>query len=223
MKACMLLILILTSFNVFSQDIITTKRGEDIEAKVLEVDQTVVKYKKYDFQDGPTYTISKNELLIIRYQNGTKDIFVDSEPSVNQRNVSNSVVIPAQAVQHTPSSSPISSLNQSFEPMEMYRKGALDADRYYTNYKQAGGGTLAATLVGGGLIGLIPAIACSSTPPSESNLGYPDAQLFQNSSYYQGYTVQAKKIKSKKVWTNFGIGVAVNVGVLLLLTSAAAQ
>lgn len=59
----------------FSQDIITKISGEDIKAKVLEVEQFDVKYKRFDNLDGPVFTMQKAEILMIRYENGTKDIF----------------------------------------------------------------------------------------------------------------------------------------------------
>lgn len=37
----------------FSQDILTKKSGEDIYAKILEINQTEIKYKKFDNQNGP--------------------------------------------------------------------------------------------------------------------------------------------------------------------------
>ena len=64
--------------NCFSQDIITQKSGEDIKAKILEVTQTEVKYKKFDNQTGPSFSMMKSEILMIRYENGTKDIFKET-------------------------------------------------------------------------------------------------------------------------------------------------
>ncbi len=64
-----------TITNCISQDIITTKSGEDILAKVLEVNPTEVKYKKFDNNESPIYTILKSDLVMIRYDDGTKDIF----------------------------------------------------------------------------------------------------------------------------------------------------
>lgn len=58
-----------------SQDIITNKTSEDISAKVLEVTTSEIKYKKFDYLNGPTFTILKSNVLMIRYENGTKDIF----------------------------------------------------------------------------------------------------------------------------------------------------
>lgn len=72
---------ILTSIFTFSicysQDIMTKKSGEDIQAKVLEVTTSEIKYKKFDNQDGPTYAMLKSDVLMIRFKNGTKDIFTD--------------------------------------------------------------------------------------------------------------------------------------------------
>jgi DNA-binding transcriptional regulator YiaG len=35
----------------------------------------MVKYKKWDNQDGPSYSESKTNITMIKYQNGTKDVF----------------------------------------------------------------------------------------------------------------------------------------------------
>ncbi|MCO6480429.1 MAG: hypothetical protein J5I94_27555, partial [Phaeodactylibacter sp.] len=45
-----------------AQDILFLKDGRWIEAKVLEVQPEVVKYKLFDFQDGPLYTVYKSEV-----------------------------------------------------------------------------------------------------------------------------------------------------------------
>lgn len=89
-------------------------------------------------------------------------------------------------------------------------KGQRDAEQHYQKYRGAGTGTLVASLVSP-LIGLIPAIACSATAPKEKNLGYPQAELFGQEGYYQGYTKKAKKIKQRKVWGNWAIGFGVNL------------
>lgn len=65
--------------NLNAQDIITKQNGDDIKAKVLEISDTEILYKKYDLLDGPTYTEKKSEILIIRYENGMKDIFLEEQ------------------------------------------------------------------------------------------------------------------------------------------------
>jgi hypothetical protein len=74
-----LLITIFTLSSCFSQDIITTKASDDIKVKVLEVTTSEVKYKKFDNQDGPTFSLLKSEILMIRYENGSKDVFKESQ------------------------------------------------------------------------------------------------------------------------------------------------
>ena len=72
------------SFSVYSQDIITTKKGEDIVAKVLEVNVNEVKDKKYNNPQGPIYLLLKSDILLIRYENGTKDIFYEEEKNITE-------------------------------------------------------------------------------------------------------------------------------------------
>ncbi|MBP5334420.1 MAG: hypothetical protein J6Y61_01375 [Bacteroidales bacterium] len=58
-----------------AQDIITTRSGEDIQAKVEEVSPLMIKYKRFSNLDGPTYSISTAQVVMIRYENGEKDVF----------------------------------------------------------------------------------------------------------------------------------------------------
>ena len=59
----------------YSQDNIILKNGDEIAAKVLEVTTDQIKYKKWENQEGPTYTSAKSEVFMIKYKNGTKDVF----------------------------------------------------------------------------------------------------------------------------------------------------
>lgn len=78
------LVLIFNAYLCLSQDVITKKSNEDIQAKVIEVTNAEVRYKKFDNQNGPTYTILKSDILIIRYENGTKDIFSEMVKNSNE-------------------------------------------------------------------------------------------------------------------------------------------
>ena len=53
-KSVFLLICIIASLNVYAQDIITKSNGDEIVAKVLEVNPDNLKYKLWDYMDGPT-------------------------------------------------------------------------------------------------------------------------------------------------------------------------
>lgn len=74
-------LLLLSTAAAYSQDIITTKDGKDIQAKILEVNPSDVKYKKFDNLDGPVFTILKSEILLVRYENGENEVFGDSQKS----------------------------------------------------------------------------------------------------------------------------------------------
>src|SRR6478735_4665388 len=78
-----LLATLLTISFCFSQDVITKKTGEDISSKVIEITPTEIKYKNFEHQTGPTYSILKSEVLLIRYENGSKDIFNEEAKKVN--------------------------------------------------------------------------------------------------------------------------------------------
>jgi len=187
------LLIIFASALCFSQDLITKKTGEDIQAKILEVGQTEVKYKKSDNLTGPTFSISKSDVIMIRYENGTKDVFVEENKKAAN--------LPAFSVEN------------------YLRQGQMDAKRYYKGYKPAATGTLVSSLLIP-IVGLVPAIICSTNEPDEINLNYPNPELMKNPEYATGYTQQAHKIKSRKVWTNFGIGFGVNVAALVILSAA---
>jgi len=61
-------------FTLNAQDIIIKENGEEIKAKVTEVGTNEIKYKKHGNESGPTYTISKSEVFLVKYANGTKEV-----------------------------------------------------------------------------------------------------------------------------------------------------
>ena len=71
------------SINTNAQDLIIKKDGSDISAKILEITISEVKYKKFDNLSGPIFTMLKSDVLMIRYENGTKDIFNETVSSDN--------------------------------------------------------------------------------------------------------------------------------------------
>lgn len=62
-----------------AQDLIYTNYNETIEAKVAQINDHFIYYKKYENPGGPTYEISKKKVDSIIYENGTKDIFALSQ------------------------------------------------------------------------------------------------------------------------------------------------
>jgi len=69
--------------KLIAQDIIKKTDGSEIKAKVLEISKTDVKYKKFDYPDGPTVVLPVEEINLIKYPNGTTDNFNKQNTSTN--------------------------------------------------------------------------------------------------------------------------------------------
>lgn len=63
---------------------IILKNGDIIKAVISEVGVNEVKYKKCENLGGPVYSILKKEVFMIKYANGTKDVFKEDEPKNNE-------------------------------------------------------------------------------------------------------------------------------------------
>ena len=69
------IIAIFCSANMFAQDVILKRDGSEIKAKVLEINDQQIKYKSFDFQDGPTRIINVRDVMTITFENGAEEIF----------------------------------------------------------------------------------------------------------------------------------------------------
>jgi hypothetical protein len=181
----------LMSLNLFAQDVITTKKGEDIFSKVIEITLNEVKYRKQDNLSGPLISILKSDIIMIRYENGIKDIF-----NAIEQNKPEPIVV---------------------EEEDNFHVGQQDAQKYYKGYRPAANGTLATGILLSPLLGLIPVFVTIGEEPQDINLNYPDAKKFKNKDYNSGYKAEAFKIKKTKVWTNWGIACGVNLLLFSLL------
>lgn len=88
MKRLLTVLVSLVSLSAFAQDIIICRNGDEISSKVLKISKTEIEYKKWANQDGPTYTLEKAEVFMIKYQNGEKDVFKE-EPAAQAVPTSN--------------------------------------------------------------------------------------------------------------------------------------
>ena len=72
-----MLLSVLAFFAVSSaaQDFVTKRNGEDIAAIVDEVGPDYVRFRLWDEPEGVTYTMLKNEILMIRYATGRNEVF----------------------------------------------------------------------------------------------------------------------------------------------------
>ena len=62
-------------FSLSAQDIITKKDGTDIQAKVIEVGESQISYKKYSNLEGPTYKLNILDILMITFENGEREMY----------------------------------------------------------------------------------------------------------------------------------------------------
>jgi hypothetical protein len=68
-------------FIANAQDIIVKNDKTEIKAKIEELTETTIKYKKIEMLDGPSYNINKRDVFMIIYKNGTKE-YIESSTSI---------------------------------------------------------------------------------------------------------------------------------------------
>lgn len=66
-------------------DVITTMDGDEISCLVKEIGVTEIKYKKCGFEDGPTISILRNDVFMIKYRNGEKELIEHEEEKKESR------------------------------------------------------------------------------------------------------------------------------------------
>lgn len=97
-------VLFCTVYTSYSQDVIIRNDKSELKAKVIEITEEALKYKRWEMLDGPLYTIAKKEVFMIVYENGTRETFPDKEldsggsptAKVGEANSHVSPVIPAK-------------------------------------------------------------------------------------------------------------------------------
>lgn len=177
-----------------SQDTILMKNGDTILSKILEITKDEIKYKRSDIQESPYYSIMKSDVRKIIFPDGKYEEFRSiSIPQVTSTYTADSQIYYASL-------------------------GKIDADENF-NATGASTATFLSTIVGGALIGLIPAISCSSTPPRMDNLNFPNPKMTLNNDYVKGYREAAYKKKRKSVWSAFGIGTVINIVAFVVIAS----
>jgi hypothetical protein len=76
MKKLIILFFTISGFlSAYSQDEITFRNGETLKAKIVEVGLDEITYKKVENPSGPSYTVKKDKVFMIKYENGTRDVF----------------------------------------------------------------------------------------------------------------------------------------------------
>lgn len=75
-KIAILATLLLATLQMLhAQDVIITRQSERIDAKILEVSESEIRYKKQNNPDGPTFVLSTAKVASILYANGEVQTF----------------------------------------------------------------------------------------------------------------------------------------------------
>lgn len=70
------------SYIAGADDIITKINGDQIRAKILEVGDNSVKFKRMDNPNGPVYNLTYAEIQSIQYENGVVEKYSEPAPEV---------------------------------------------------------------------------------------------------------------------------------------------
>jgi len=65
-----------------SCDLIILRNGVEIFALVRELTPTEVKYKRCDMPGGPLITVNRSDVFLIKYANGAKEVFQQTDPVI---------------------------------------------------------------------------------------------------------------------------------------------
>jgi hypothetical protein len=83
MKKILIYIFFCITGITHAQDQLFKKDNTRLEVKILEINQTEIKYKLFTYQDGPTIIISKKDVALIIYQNGVHEV-ITTEPATEK-------------------------------------------------------------------------------------------------------------------------------------------
>lgn len=82
MRKIITLLLLIATFNGFSQDVIIKNDKNELKVKVMEILPDMVKFKYAGRIDGPLYSIYKKEIFMIIYEDGKRETF--NEATMNK-------------------------------------------------------------------------------------------------------------------------------------------
>lgn len=160
-------------------------------AQTDSVEITLQKYKDL---------YSKGLILEQDYDKLRKKTLGIDEPTIQQPAPQKEVVIIRQDLPDT----------FHLTSQQLYDSGYAEAKRYFPT-GGVFGGTFATTLFFSPVIGLIPAIACSSSSPKEANFSSTNPAMFKNPDYKMGYTASAKRLKVRNAWAAWGVATVLDV------------
>ncbi|WP_345161031.1 hypothetical protein [Pontibacter saemangeumensis] len=184
----MIIMLTLVLQGAVAQDYIVKLNGDEIPARVLEVTLEDVVYHHPDSTETLTSRIPKAEVFMIRFENGTKEVFTQNLP---ENDTATAGVL---------------------SPVELHQLGTQDAIQYYKGNGVMWGSAASTAVVFP--YGLAGAVILGIMPPDVHPDKVSDPALLAYPEYVMGYEKQAKKKRRRKALAGAGIGSAVAVTVI---------
>lgn len=125
MKTITISLLFLTVSIGNCQDVITLKNRDEIQAKITEISKHEIRYKKWENLEGAVYVMDKEFVFMIKYQNGTKDVFANQEKTekAEEKKTQQQTL---QEAENKPEPKSVVILDN-----DMYQQGVKDARKYY--------------------------------------------------------------------------------------------
>ena len=185
--------------SCIAQDVIYKTSGDEIKAKVTEITLTDILFRHPDSLQGPTLSVAKADVFMIKYANGSTELIKLSLTSDTLSTIS----------------------PESQNPKQMYLKGRADARKHYKARGVFWGSAAAgaASLFTGGATLAVP-VVLAVTPPSPGSMRVPDPNLIRNPDYMYGYKKQARKRKIGKAAAGAGTGIVTGAALVLAIVIA---
>jgi hypothetical protein len=177
-----------------AQDIILKTNGQELHGLVLEISLDSVYWIPTDAVQGLQQGIAKSDVFMIKFANGTKEVFSESLPD-------NQALTQATISQE-----------------ELYRLGQRDASVYYKG-NGAMWGSAASSMVAFPF-GLVGSIAIGASPAQIQQNRVSDVNLLTEQEYIRGYSEQANRKKRGKALAGVGIGVGVQLAAIMILLAS---
>jgi hypothetical protein len=202
MKKLSLILLLIFTFNTLlkSQDIILYHNGTEVESKVLKVGKTEIAYKKYSNLNGPEYTEEINNIFMIKYEGGGKDVFSTNEVTNENQQVDNNIDTESESYDDLYAGKEISYYDGvpliSYAEKNVVLGMSLRQGRKYGKYY------IAEVLIFNGSGGTIDFIPTNFIHPTFINGGIATTADIMS---YEEYN---KKVKNHQAWRAVAVGFA---------------
>lgn len=78
---------VMVTLSIVAQDVIITMDAQKIDAKILEVSKTEVKYKEKNNLNGPTFVLETKEISSVIYANGKVVLYNQEDDSISKKEI----------------------------------------------------------------------------------------------------------------------------------------